>query len=218
LVTEDYHGGVPIRVILAEDQRLVQEALAAVLGRDPETRVIGTAANGPQAIDMVLAERPDVLVLDIGLPQIDGIRVARTLRARMPEVRIVALSMHIEPHYVQEMLNAGAVAYVDKYSALEELGRAVRCAMQGRIYLSRAVTAASEAPVNSMAEPGALSVREREVLALLAAGRRSREIAAQLSLSFHTVEVHRRNIMRKLRLHGVADLTRYAIREGLISP
>jgi two-component system NarL family response regulator len=208
---------MPIRVVLAEDQRLVQEALAAVLGRDPQMQVVGTAANGREAIELVLARRPDVLVLDIGLPQIDGIRVARTLRERVAEMRIVALSMHNEAHYVHEMLDAGAVAYVDKYSALEELGRAVRSAVQGRPYLSRAVAEAVELTVPGL-EPRTLSAREREVLALLAAGRRSREIAAQLALSPYTVEVHRRNIMRKLQLHGVAELTRYAVRKGLIAP
>ena len=203
-----------IRVVLAEDQRLVREALGALLARDREVDLVGTAADGLEAMSVVRKARPDVLVLDIGLPKLDGVQVARQLQQEMPSVRIVALSAHTEQHYVQEMLRAGAIGYVDKYSALENLARAVRCAMEGKIYLSPGLAPEAHA---LLGRPTTLiTARERQVLALLAAGKRSRDIARQLDLSPQTVEVHRRNLMRKLSLHSVADLTRYAIREGLI--
>ena len=205
-----------VRVALVEDQRLVRQALSAVLAREPGIEVVGEAANGRDAIALAHAKRPDVMLLDISLPEIDGIEVARILRRQLPEVKIIALSMHNEQHVVQKMLAAGAIGYVDKSSAYEELPRAVRAVMQGQIYLSPEVTRSALAPVTAV-HKASISQREREVLALLAAGKRSREIAGHLHLSTATVEVHRRNIMRKLGLRTVAELTHYAIREGLVS-
>jgi DNA-binding NarL/FixJ family response regulator len=207
---------VTIRVVLAEDQRLVREALAAVLALDAELRLVGTAATGREAISVTQAKRPDALVLDIGLPEMSGVLVAQALHRQMPGLRIVALSIHDEEHYVQEMLRAGALAYVDKYSALADLGRAVRAAMQGRIYLSPHL--AHEAPPVLRRADEPITERERQVLVLLADGKRSRDIASELGVSPQTVEVHRRNLMRKLALHSVAELTRYAVRSGLINP
>jgi len=205
-----------VRVALVEDQRLVRQALSALLAREPGIEVVGEAANGRDAIALAHAKRPDVMLLDISLPEIDGIEVARTLRRQMPELKIVALSMHNEQHVVQEMLAAGAIGYVDKSSAYEELVRAVRAVMQGQSYLSPEVTRSALASV-AAARKASISQREREVLALLAAGKRSRQIAEHLHVSTATVEVHRRNIMRKLGLRTVAELTHYAIREGLVS-
>ena len=205
-----------VRVALVEDQRLVRQALGALLAREPGIEVVGEAANGRDAIALAQAKRPDVMLLDISLPEIDGIEVARTLRRLMPELKIIALSIHNEQRFVQEMLAAGAIGYVDKSSAYEELVRAVRAVMQGQIYLSPEVTRSALAPVTAVHKAW-ISQREREVLALLAAGKRSREIAGHLHLSTATVEVHRRNIMRKLGLRTVAELTHYAIREGLVS-
>ena len=147
----------------------------------------------------------------------DGVAVARPLRERLPEVRVLALSVHHDPPYVREMLKAGAAGYVDKSSALVELVRAIRLVMQEKLYLSPEVTREALGQRFSAGGDAAISRRERQVLALLAAGKRSVQIAAQLNISTATVEVHRRNIMRKLGLHTVADLTRYAIREGLTS-
>lgn len=205
-----------VRVALVEDQRLVRQALGALLAREPGIEVVGEAANGRDAIALAHAKRPDVMLLDISLPDIDGIEVARILRRQLPEVKVIALSMHNEQHVVQKMLAAGAIGYVDKSSAYEELPRAVRAVMQGQIYLSPEVTRSALAPV-AAARKASISQREREVLALLAAGKRSRQIAEQLHVSTATVEVHRRNIMRKLGLRTVAELTHYAIREGLVS-
>jgi DNA-binding NarL/FixJ family response regulator len=203
-----------IRVVLAEDQRMVREAFGALLSREPDIMVVGQAATGREALAVAEAQHPDVLVLDISLPDVDGIEVARQMRQKHGEVKVLALSMHEDPHFVREMLKAGASGYVDKASALDELPRAIRLVMQEKMYLSPNVTR----DALGQGTPGAaISRRERQVLALLAAGKRSPEIAAQLNISVATVEAHRRNIMRKLGLHTVADLTRYAIREGLVS-
>lgn len=206
-----------IRVVLAEDQRMVREALGALLAREPDIEIIGEAADGREAIARALELRPDVLVLDIGLPEVEGTEVARALRLRAPEVKVLALSVHNEPHYVREMLKAGAAGYVDKSSALEELVRAIRLVVQGKLYLSPELTRGALGPRFTGINNARLSQRERQVIALLASGKRSQQIAGELNISLATVEAHRRNIMRKLGLHTVAELTRYAVRHGLTS-
>jgi len=198
-----------IRVAISADQRIVSEALAALLSREPGIAIVGEAASGPEAIALAQAQRPDVLILDISLPEIDGTEVARALRLRLPEIKVLALSVRNDQRFVREMLKASAAGYVDKSSARSELVRAIRLVMEDKIYLSPGVTRGAGAAV--------ISRRERQVLALLAEGKRSLQIAQNLSISIATVEAHRRNIMRKLGLHTVADLTRYAIREGLTS-
>jgi two-component system NarL family response regulator len=206
-----------IRVALAEDQRIVREALGALLAREPDIAIVGEAATGPEAIALAQAERPDVLVLDISLPELDGIEVARTLRSRLPGVKVLALSVHSDQHHVREMLKAGAAGYVDKSSALSELVRAIRLVMQDKLYLSPELTRQALGERFTAGARALISRRERQILALLAQGKRSLQIAEQLGISVATVDVHRRNIMRKLALHTVADLTRYAVREGLAS-
>jgi DNA-binding NarL/FixJ family response regulator len=211
-----------IRIAIAEDQRIVREVLAALLASEPDMSVIGQASTGPEAIDMALAMHPDVLVLDIGLPGVDGLQVARTLTAQLPDLKVLALSVHSEAPYVHGMLNAGAAGYVDKSSAYSELVRAIRIVSEDKIYLSPSVTRgalANQANGTYTSAAGShISQREREVLKLLAEGKRSIQIAQELHISVATVEAHRRNIMRKLDLHTIAELTRYAVREGLVSP
>ena len=208
-----------IRVALAEDQRMVREALAALLSAEPDITIVGEATTGPQALQVALEQQPDVLVLDIGLPGMDGFEVARAVRQRLPGVRVLALSGHADGPSVREMLKAGAGGYVDKSAALNELVQAIRVLMQGRPYVSPelagdvlgdALGAGRGAPPSTL-----LSRRERQVLALIAEGKRSLQIGQALKISSATVEAHRRNIMRKLGLHTVAELTRYAVREGI---
>ena len=210
---------VPIRIVIAEDQRLVRELMATLLGRESDMAIVGEASTGPEALRAVHASHPDVLLLDIGLPEVDGVEVARTLRKESAPSRIIALSVHTERRFVQEMLQIGVEGYIVKSAAVKELVQAIRTVMEGRVYLSPEI--AHEAlermgPV-SLSRIARLGRRERQVLALLADGKRSTEIASTLAISVATVEVHRRNIMRKLDLHTVAELTRYAIREGLTS-
>ena len=196
---------------------MVRELVAALLAREPDFTVVGEAGNGRETIDMVQKLRPDLVVLDVGLPQIDGIEVARRLRGSQPGLKLLALSIHSEERFVQAMLNAGANGYLLKTSAVTELVQAIRAVMQGKLYVSPDV--AREAQPDELAGVSSQSIpigrRERQVLALLAEGKRSHEIASQLGISIATVEAHRRNIMRKLGLHTVAELTRYAVRKGL---
>jgi len=211
-----------IRIALADDHRMFREALASTLALAPDIRIVGEAGSGRAAIEMAEKLRPEILVLDIAMPDMNGIEVAQRLRASCPEVKVIALSGHVDKRFVQEMLKAGASGYVAKAAAGADLVRAIRAVAKGQEYLSSEVTAAvlrdyrvsssGETPPSSL-----LGRRERQVLALIAEGERSPKIAARLGISPATVEAHRRNIMRKLGIHSVAALTRYAIREGLVS-
>ncbi len=210
-----------IRVLLAEDHRLVREALRDTLAREPDLAVVGEAGDGRTALELAARVAPDVVVLDIGLPDLNGIEVAARLVALRPAVRIVALSAYKDKRFVTEMLRAGASGYVTKSAAGTELVRAIRAVADGQGYLCPEVAGTLVADVRRGGrggEPVPLGRREREVLRMVAEGRRSAQIAEQLNISVATVEVHRRNILRKLGLRTVADLTRYAIREGLVSP
>ena len=203
-----------IRIAIAEDQRMMRELLSALLARESDFQVVGEAASGREALALAARLAPDVLLLDIGLPDLGGAEVARTLRKNGTPVKLLALSIHAERHAVQQMLAAGADGYVVKSSALQELVQAIRAVAQGKVYLSPDITREALPDVDD--EDGApLAARERQVLALLAEGKRSSEIGRKLAISTATVEAHRRNIMRKLGLHTIAQLTKYAVRKGL---
>jgi DNA-binding NarL/FixJ family response regulator len=208
-----------IRVAVVEDQRLLRELLAALLERQADIEVVGTAETGKEAIEMSDSLRPDVLLLDIGLPDLSGIEVARIVREKAPRVRVIALSIHSEPHVVREILAAGARGYVLKSAAVSELIDALRTVMAGSIYLSPDVAhvAVGVALAKGTLKAPRLGRRETEVVGLVAEGKSTREIAERLGISPATVEVHRRNIMRKLGLHSVAQLTKFALRHGLTS-
>jgi two-component system NarL family response regulator len=209
---------VSIRIAIAEDQRLIRELLAGMLVREEGFEIVAEASTGQEAIALTQSTHPDVLVLDVSLPDVKGMEVARALRKAQPELGILALSIHEEPHLVREMLRAGADGYVVKSAAVSELVQAVRAVHQGRMYLSPSITRHAVArDLTVTAAIAGLSEREREVLILIANGHQSRAIAAKLGITKGTVEVHRRNIMTKLGLHTIADLTKYAVREGLIS-
>jgi two-component system NarL family response regulator len=206
-----------IRIEIAEDQRLIRELLAGVLAREPGFEIVAEAATGREAIALAHSTQPDILILDVALPDLDGMEVARTLRKSQPKLAILALSIHEEPYFVQQMLRAGADGYVVKSAAVAELVQAIRSVKQGKMYLSPAITrhAVGKNLALHSSAVARLSAREREVLVLIANGKTSAEIAAQLSISVGTVDAHRRNIMAKLGLHTVAELTKYAVREGL---
>jgi len=211
-----------IRVVLADDHRMFREALRSILGKEADIEVVGEASDGRATLKLVRDLEPDVVVLDVAMPEMNGMDAAARIFAQFPKSRIVALSAYSDKRYVQEMLKAGARGYVIKTAAGTELLRAIRAAATGDLYVSPEVSdilvrdlAADHA--KSANQAAALSRREREVLQLLAEGHHSAGIAERLFISPATVEAHRRNIMRKLDLHTVADLTRYAIREGLTS-
>lgn len=205
-----------IRVLLADDHRMFREALRLQLIGDHSIEIVAEAGSGTATLQAVAETTPDVVVLDIALPDGNGIETARDILARHPHTRIVALSGYSERMYVEEMLRAGARAYVVKSAGADELLRAIHAVHAGQVFLSPEVASSLiEQPPSGTPPATVLSRREREVLRLLASGLRSAEIAGELGISVATVEVHRRNLKQKLRLRTVAELTRYAIRAGL---
>jgi two-component system NarL family response regulator len=208
-----------IRVLLVEDHRMVREALGEVLKKVPDIDVVGEAGNGRDALELATAVAPDVVVLDIRLPDMNGIEVAARLRDAGLAAKIVALSAFADKPFATAMVRAGASAYVTKSAAGTELVQAIRAVAEGKGYFSPEVAGALAAELRDRptGEGAPLARREREVLRLIAEGVRSLAIAEQLHVSVGTVEVHRRNIMRKLGLRTVADLTKHAIREGIVS-
>jgi two-component system NarL family response regulator len=208
------------RVLLVEDHRMVREALREVLTKVPDMEVVGEAGDAQQCLKLAQELSPDVIVLDIRLPDLNGIEVAARLRDAGNSARIVALSAFSDKRFVTEMLRSGASAYVTKSAAGTELERAIRAVAAGQGYFSPEIAGTLVADVRGRTAAGlppALSGREAEVLRLIAEGVRSPEIAAQLQITVATVEVHRRNLMRKLGLRTVAELTKHAIREGIVS-
>jgi DNA-binding NarL/FixJ family response regulator len=211
-----------ITVMLVEDHRLVREALRDALAREPGLCVVAEAGDASSALVLARELAPDIIVLDIGLPDINGIEMAARLKDAGSRARIIALSAYSDKRFVTEMLRAGAVAYVTKSAAGTDLIAAIQAVAAGRSYFCPEVSAALVEEVRDTGHggldaPPRLGRREREVLRLIAEGQRSAAIAEQMFISVATVEVHRRNIMRKLGLHTVAELTRYAIREGMSS-
>jgi two-component system NarL family response regulator len=181
---------------------------------------VGVADDGSSALAVAREHAPDVLVLDIAMPGINGVDVARCLHGDLPQTRILVLSAYTDKRFVQEALKAGAAGYVTKAAATTELPRAIRAVAAGKNYLCPEITSVvvgEFAPDNGNSAPGkpALSAREREVLRFVAEGVRTAAIARRLGITEATVEVHRRNVMRKLDLRSVAELTKYAVREGL---
>jgi DNA-binding NarL/FixJ family response regulator len=214
---------VTIRVVLADDHKMILAALRAMLDKEADIAVVGEASDGMALLELVTQEAPDVAVVDIGMPGMNGIEATRRLIAARPRLNVIALSAYTDKRFVLEMLNAGARGYLVKASAGDELARAIRAIMQGQTYLcpevaGAVVEAMRGKPASTEGAGAKLGQREREVLALLAEGKSSPEIAARMHIAASTVEVHRRNIMLKLDLHSIAELTKYAIREGLTQP
>jgi DNA-binding NarL/FixJ family response regulator len=214
-----------LRVLLADDHKIVRDGLRALLEGQPSMQVIGEAEDGRTACDMASSLRPDVVVMDIAMPDLNGIDATRRIMSDSPNVRVIALSMHTDRRFVSEMLKAGASGYLVKDAAFEELTGAIQTVTQGRVYLSEGIAGVvvqdyvrhlggGEVEVSPVAK---LSPREREVLQLAAEGNSTKEIASHLGLSVKTVETHRRQIMDKLGIYNLAGLIKFAIREGLTS-
>jgi len=208
-----------IRVVLADDHRMMRDALETVLREETDIEVVGTVDNGREAVALARELIPDVVVMDIAMPDLNGIEATARIVARDPGTRVIGLSTHGDKRYVLEMLKAGAAGYIAKASAATELIRAIRAVVRGEQYLCPRATAEIATRSLDDAHPTAppLSRREREVVQLVAEGLRTTEIAERMHVAESTVEVHRRNIMQKLELRTVAELTKYAIREGLTS-
>ena len=212
-----------IRILLADDHRLMSTGLRSLLGKEPDMAVVGEAYDGRTAVRLAEELAPHVVVLDVTMPDLNGMEAARQILKRMPATKVLALSMHCDHRYVSEMLLAGASGYLVKDCALEELAQAIRVVHDGQRYLSPKVTSAVvDEYVRRLGgdRPKAMSVltnREREVLQLLAEGRTTKQIARRLHVSPKTIETHRRQVMQKLDLHSVAGLTKFAVKEGITS-
>ena len=209
-----------IRVLLVDDHKILRDALKGVLERELDIAVVGEANDGGECLELARQVRPDIVLMDIGLPVLGGIDATRALVAEDPAIKVVALSTFSDRRVVMQMLDAGARGYVVKSAGRDELLRAIRAVAYGRTYLcpdAAAVLVESlrgkKAPDSPPLEP--IGRREREVLQLLADGHTSPEIGKRLHIATSTVEVHRRNLMRKLELHSIAELTKYAVRHGL---
>lgn len=209
------------RILLADDHQLFREALRVMLEKEPAIQVVAETGDGLAVVGLAQECLPDVVCLDISMPGMNGIETTRRLRASCPTTHVIGLSAFSDHCYIAEMLDAGASGYITKAAAGEQLLQAIGSVLRGQKYLcpdattamSRTLTARSESPTDVPA--GSLGARERQVLQLVAEGHTSVQIASRLQMAPSTVEVHRRNIMRKLDLHSVADLTKYAIRNGL---
>ena len=211
-----------IRLLLVDDHAVVRSGLRMMLENEADAEIVGEASSAGEAIEAVLRLKPNVILMDIGLPDLSGIDATREIKRRVPEVAIVALTIHEDEEYFFKMLEAGASGYVPKRAAPEELLTAIRAAASGQVYLYPSLAKllvrdfldGGRAPSAESASD--LTEREQEVLTFLAEGASNEEIAASLVISPKTVARHRENIMRKLNLHSRAELVRYAIRKGII--
>jgi DNA-binding NarL/FixJ family response regulator len=213
-----------IRILLADDHKLMRSGLRVLLEQQADLTVVGEASDGREAVALVASHRPDVLVMDIGMPTLNGIEAAAQITQSHPEIAIVMLSMHSDESYVLRALKAGAKGYLLKDSAEADLIRAVHSVGEGKSYFSPAVSKVLlDDYIRKLKRSGTedpydlLTPREREVLQLVAEGKSNKDVAQLFNLSVYTVETHRSNIMEKLNLHGVPELILYAVRKGIIS-
>ena len=207
-----------IRILLADDHAVVRHGFKMILGEQPDMEIVGEAGNGREAVELAGRLKPDVVVMDVAMPELNGIEATRRIGELAPHARVLALSMHKDSVYVREILRAGARGYLLKDSASADLLMAVRAIASGEGYLSPAVSnAVLDDYRRHVTNPiDLLSSREREVLQMLAEGKTNKEIAGVLNLSVYTVDAHRGHIMEKLNLHSINELVRFAVRNGMI--
>ncbi|WP_043715648.1 response regulator [Symbiobacterium thermophilum] len=215
-----------IRVLICDDHMMVREGVRMVLQSEPDLELVGEAGRGEEAVELTKALKPDVVIMDISLPDMSGIEATRLIKEAVPETRVIGLTMHEEEPFVLEFLRAGADAYIVKRSAAADLVGAIRAVMEGQAVLDPAVTRAvvegyvsrPGRAVGQPEEPCPLTPREREILVLIAEGLTNAEIARRLYISEKTVQTHRSNMLDKLGIHDRTELVRYAIRQGLVEP
>jgi two-component system, NarL family, response regulator NreC len=207
-----------IRILLADDHALVRQGFKMILAAQADMEIVGEAGNGREAVQRCEELRPDIVVMDVAMPELNGIEATRRLATALPHTRVIALSMHKDSVYVREILRAGARGYLLKDSPAGDLVSAVRSVASGESYLSPGVSnAVLDDYRRHVTNPiDLLTTREREVLQMIAEGKTNKEIAGVLNLSVYTVDAHRGRIMEKLNLHSINELVRFAVRNGLI--
>ena len=211
------------RILLADDHKIIREGLRALLEKEPDMEVVGEAQDGLTTIKLAKKLLPNIVIMDIGMPDMNGIDATRQIFSETQGIKVIALSMHSDRRFVLQMLKAGASGYLLKDSAFEELALAIKTVIAGQPYLSPKITDVVikeyiiSLPKNEESVFTKITVREREVLQLITEGKSTKQIAAFLNVSVKTIETHRQQIMEKLDIHSIAELTKYAIREGLTS-
>lgn len=211
------------KILLVDDHKILRDGICSLVKGYNDIEVIGEAPDGKTALQMVRELHPDLVIMDISMPDMNGIDATRKIRNEHPDIKVIALSMHHDKQFVAEIFRAGASGYLIKDSAFDELDHAIRVVMSGKTYINPQIASlVVESLVSNSSNPpphsfALLTEREREVLQLIAEGRSTKQIASDLSVSSKTVESHRRQVMGKLNIRSVAELTKFAIREGLTS-
>jgi two-component system, NarL family, response regulator NreC len=213
-----------VRILLADDHTVMRAGLRALLERQPNLEIVGEAEDGRQSVQLASSHVPDVVVMDIAMPNLNGVEATRRMVSKQPAISVVILSMYSDESYVMRALEAGARAYLLKDSAVSDLIRAIEAVSQGKSFFSPKISRIlAEEYVRALKQKGVadsyelLTTREREILQLLAEGKTNKEVATSLNISVYTAETHRGNILQKLNLHSTAELVLYAVRKGIIS-
>ena len=212
---------MPTRVLLVDDHAMIRQGLCSLLEKQPDIEVVGSVEDGRKAVDIARELAPDLVIMDISMPNLNGIDATRKIIGEMGDVKVIALSIHSSRHFVAEMLKAGASGYILKECLFDELVEAIKAVLNGGTYLSPKITGVviddyvKRLSTEYQPEGPVLTEREREVLQFLSEGKSTKQIAMQLHVSAKTIESNRRNIMDKLGINSVAELTKYAVREGI---
>jgi len=212
-----------VKILLADDHGIIRQGLHSLLEKQPDMEVVAEAKDGRMALDLVQELLPDIVIMDVTMPNLNGVDATRQIVDRFPEVKVIALSIHSNRRFITDMLKAGASGYILKECLFDELVRAIRTVTTDSIYLSPRITSividdyVNIMPDDKVSISSILTEREREVLQLLAEGKSTKQIALALHVSTKAIEANRRQIMEKLDIHSVAELTKYAVREGLTS-
>ncbi len=212
-----------IKILIADDHKITRQGLRSLLENEPDMEVAAEADEGRSAVRIACELKPDVVIMDVSMPDLNGMEATRQIVRKQPSIKIVALSMHSDNMFVTEMLKSGVSGYLLKDCAFEELSSAIRSVVDGKTYLSPAISGVivngylNRLTNTQSADSQVLTDREREILQMISEGKTTKQIALKLHISIKTVETHRRKIMNKLNMFNVAELTKYAIRKGLTS-
>jgi len=209
---------MPIRIVIADDHKIMRDGLRKLLEQEEDMKVVAEAEDGYSILDLAEEVKPDVIIMDVSMPNLNGIEASRKILARFPEIRIVALSMHNDKRFIAGMFDAGASAYLLKDSAFSQLAEAIRTVYTGGTYIGSQISdVVLQDYLNFLnkREPPSLTEKERDILRMVAEGKSTKEIAFVLNVSSKTVETHRLHIMEKINVFSIAGLTKYAIREGI---